>query len=116
MHKLMEFVCDELKDIENKTSKGKLTMQELQYADMLAHLKKSLLTIDAMESGDGYSRDDASCRRGRDSMGRYVSRDDGSYRYSRDNRELEEKLRDMERNAHDEETRRMVKEWMNQLK
>ena len=115
MHKLLEFVCDELKDIEDKTDKGKLTMADIQYADTLAHLKKSLLIIDGMEYGEDYSRDDGSYRRGRDSMGRYASRDGGSYRYSRDS-ELEDKLRDMEQNARDEESRRMVKEWREQLK
>lgn len=110
MHKLLDFACRELDDIENKIDKGKLTMSEIQYADLLAHLKKSLLTIEAMEDSD-YSRDTrGSYRRGRDSMGRYASRDDG---YSRD---LEDKLRELEHDAHDEESRRMVKEWMEQLK
>lgn len=118
MHKLLDFVCRELEDLENKTSNGKLNMQELQYADTLAHLKKNLLTSEAMESE--YSRDGGSYRRGRDSMGRYTSRDGGSYRgsyYSRDGKEdLEDKLREMEQSASDEESRRMIKEWMRQLK
>ena len=117
MHKLMNFVCDELKDIESKTDRGKLTMQDLQYADMLAHLKKSLLTIEAMEESD-YSRDEASrdggsYRRGRDSMGRYTSRD---YRYSRDADEMRSHLEDMKRNAKDDESRMMIEEWLKQEK
>ena len=114
MHKLMNFICDELRDIEDKTDKGKLTLNDIQYADTLTHLKKTLLIIEGMESGEDYSRDEGSYRRGRDSMGRYASRDGGSYRYSR-NSELEDKLRDMEQNARDEESRQMVKEWREQL-
>lgn len=117
MHKLMNFICDELRDIEDKTDKGKLTLNDIQYADTLAHLKKTLLIIEGMESGEDYSRDEGSYRRGRDSMGRYASRDGGSYRYSRDDYdELEDHLRKMEQNARDDESRRMVKEWREQLK
>lgn len=104
MHKLIEYCCDELEEIERKAAKGqKLSMQELQYADTLAHMKKNLMKADEM-SGEGYSNrgysrrmsydggrsydDEAyaypdenfvrpdgsySRRRGRDSMGRYSS-------------------------------------------
>lgn len=48
MHKLYEYVCDELKDIEKKAEKGNLSMQEVQYADTLAHLKKNLMKADEM--------------------------------------------------------------------
>lgn len=82
---LYEFVCDELKELDDKARKGDVTMQDVQYADMLEHYKKSKLTSDAME-GSGYSgnsygygssyADDYSGARGRmnaprDSMGRY---------------------------------------------
>jgi hypothetical protein len=97
MHKLMSYVCDELEEIERKVGKGqKLSMQELQYADTLAHLKKNLMKTEEMSGGEGYSgrgysrrmsyddgsyaaeekyvRPDGSySRRGRDSMGRYSS-------------------------------------------
>lgn len=99
MHKLIEYVCDELEELERKADKdGKLSMAEVQYADVLAHLKKDILTADAMweeseyseESGRGgmggssYARGGSSYRgssyaRGRrsnarrDSMGRYSS-------------------------------------------
>ena len=112
MHKLMDFVCDELYDLESKTDKGKLTLQDIQYADMLAHLKKSLLTIEAMEES-GYSNDEGSYRRGRDSMGRYASRD---YRYSRDADEMRSHLEEMKNDAKDEKSKRMIEEWMNQIK
>ena len=106
MHKLIEYACDELEEIERKVGKGqKLSMQELQYADTLAHMKKNLLKSEEMSGGEeysgrGYSRrmsygkgmsyDDGypeenfvrpdgsySRRRGRDAMGRYSS-DEGS--------------------------------------
>lgn len=54
---LCNFVKKELTDLDHRiTANGKLTMQEIQYADLLAHFKKSLLTADAMEgSGESYS-------------------------------------------------------------
>lgn len=96
MHKLYEYVCDELKDLEKKAEKGNLSMQEVQYADTLAHLKKNLMKADEMmedefgeysmayypmtsyaEEGGGrrgiYSsaRGGRSYARRRDAMGRY---------------------------------------------
>lgn len=106
MHKLIEYVCDELKELERKADKdGKLSMAEIQYMDTLAHAKKNLLTGDAMmdEGESGYympmygrSYGDESMRNGnsyarrRDSMGRYMSRrggmsyDDGTVEELRD--------------------------------
>lgn len=91
MHKLIEYTCDELAEMERKVSKGgKLSMQDLQVADTLAHLKKNLLKAEEMSgeseySGRGYSRrmsydDGGSYRDGGsyDSEERYV-RPDGSY-------------------------------------
>lgn len=44
MHKLIEYVCDELKALEKKAStSGTLSVAEVEYADTLAHLKKNLL-------------------------------------------------------------------------
>lgn len=106
MHKLIGYVCDELKELERKADKdGKLSMAEIQYMDTLAHAKKNLLTGDAMmdEGESGYympmygrSYGDESMRNGnsyarrRDSMGRYMSRrggmsyDDGTVEELRD--------------------------------
>lgn len=53
MHKLYEYVCDELKDIEKKAERGDLSMQEVEYADTLAHLKKNLMKADEMMQEDG---------------------------------------------------------------
>ena len=91
-----EYLCDyiktELDDLDRKAKSSKLSMPELQYADMLAHLKKSLLTNDAMEEGgyssrypgrggevirgDSYGGMSYAGRRRRDSMGRYSSHDE----------------------------------------
>lgn len=79
---LYEFVCDELKELDDKARKGDVSMQDVQYADMLEHYKKSKLTSDAMEgsgySGNSYgaSYDDYSGARGRmnatrDNLGRF---------------------------------------------
>ena len=92
MHKLMEYICDELEEIERKAGKGgKLSMQEIQYVDILSHAKKNLMKCDEMEGGSesysmrGYSRrmsydDGGSYADGHGSYddGRYV-RPDGSY-------------------------------------
>jgi len=55
MHKLIEYICDELEDLERKAEKdGKLSMTEMQYLDTLAHAKKNLLKSEEMME-DGYS-------------------------------------------------------------
>lgn len=84
MHKLIEYVCDELEELERKADKdGKLSMAEIQYADTLAHMKKNILKADelweeseySMDSGNSYARGGQS-RRGGMSM-----RGGNSYRY-----------------------------------
>ena len=113
MHKLIEFVCDELKELERKAEKNdSLSMSEIQYMDTLAHAKKNLLTGEAMmEAEDGESgrysmphygsyNYGGSYRRGRDSMGRYTSRRGYSY----DDGMIEE-LRSLMESAPDERTK-----------
>ena len=141
MHKLMEYICEELETLERKAAKeGKLTMAEVQYMDTLLHAKKNLLKSEEMyeesEEGGSYARGRG---RRRDSIGRYSrevgnrggstggsyedsygrSTRGGSYErgYSReDAREnLKMDLRELEQEAGDEETRRMIKRWMKQL-
>lgn len=134
MHKLMEFVCDEMEDLERKVEKeGKLSSAEMQYLDLLAHTKKNLLKADEM-SGDGeysgrydnrmyddrYSRRDDYSRnrdggmsfargRGRnakrDSMGRYSSASDM----------LVEELRDLMEDAPDERTKMEFKKFIQKM-
>lgn len=81
MHKLKEYVCKELKDLEYKSEKdGKLSASDLQYADMLAHLKKNLLKAEEMEKESEYSN-----AMGR-SYGRYYYDDGMSYADSYEDR------------------------------
>lgn len=79
MHKLIDFVCDELEDIESKASKGELSISDVQYADTLAHLKKNLLKSEEMmeEFDEGYSSE----MRPIDGTMRGGSYRGGSYRY-----------------------------------
>ena len=86
MDKLIDYICEELEELERKADKGgKLSMSEIQYGDMLAHFKKNLLTAEAMggeegeynnASGNSYARGGGRGRgrnARRDSMGRYSS-------------------------------------------
>lgn len=120
MHKLIDFVCDELEDIEQKASKGELSISDVQYADTLAHLKKNLLKSEEMmeDFDEGYSSEmrpvDGTMRGGsyrydgrdmrgmsyargrgsrakRDSMGRYSS----ERGYSRDAADMTAELQEM---------------------
>ena len=65
MHKLMEYVCEELEELERKAAKeGKLSMNDLQVADTLAHLKKNLLKAEEMSEQSEYSMMGGYSRRG----------------------------------------------------
>lgn len=127
MHKLMEYICDELEELERKSDKGKLSMTEMEYADLLTRTKKNLLKVDEM-TGEGefsmgmpyrgsYNRgyDDVSYARGRgrnarrDAMGRYSNEG-----YSRDG-EMVEKLRDMMEDAPDEMTRKEFEKFIHKV-
>lgn len=73
MHKLMEYICEELEELERKADKEKsLSMAEIQYGDLLAHFKKNLLKADEMWEESEYSMD------GGMGGGNYYSRE-GSY-------------------------------------
>lgn len=137
MHKLMEYVCDELEELERKSDKGKLSMAEMEYADMLTRIKKNLLKTDEM-TGEGefsmaidpyrsYARGDRSYRRSnrnndmsyargrgrnanRDAMGRYSS--DG---YSMDAEDMVEQLREMMEDAPDEMTRKEFEKFIRKM-
>lgn len=50
---LCDYIKSELSEIDRKAKSGKVSTAELEYADTLAHLKKSLLTADAMEESEG---------------------------------------------------------------
>ena len=51
--KLYGFIDKEMNDLSNRiVANGKLSMQEVQYVDLLAHLEKSLLTSEAMRKAE----------------------------------------------------------------
>lgn len=121
MHKLMDYVCDELNEIERKADKGKLSMAEIEYADKLAHMKKNLLKADEM-TGEGefsYGYENSyrmhpdmgsyARNRKRDSMGRY-SRNG----YSRDSEMISE-LRELMEDAPDERTRQEFQRFITKI-
>jgi hypothetical protein len=78
MHKIMDFVCEELEGIDRKAETGKLSMAEIEYANKLAQLKKNLMRTEEGNSYDGNSEDRGSYRR--DSRGRYAEDYRGSSR------------------------------------
>ena len=79
MHKLMEYICDELEELERKADKeGKLSMSEIQYADTLAHMKKNLLKAEEMWEESEYSMAGGSRAGGSYEGGSYEG--GGSYR------------------------------------
>lgn len=113
MHKLMEYICDEMDELESKAEKGKLSMAEMQYLDTLAHTKKNLLKSDEMMENSDYSMNDGyydrsyadEYRRYDTSMARgRNARRDSRGRYSRGN-DMISKLRDMMEDAPDDRTR-----------
>lgn len=132
MDKLIEYVCDELKEIEKKADKdGKLSMAEIQYADTLAHMKKNLLKGEEMYEDEysmardgmrsyrgrsyegGYSGESYARGRGRnarrDSMGRYSSEG-----YSR-NGEFMDELHELMESAPNDRVRQKLKGIMSEM-
>jgi hypothetical protein len=79
MHKIYEYLCDELKDLEKKAESGQqLSMAELEYLNKLTETKKNLLKIEMLEEDSEYSN--AMGRGGNRGGGRrnsYYSMDDG---------------------------------------
>ena len=133
MHKLIDYICDELDELERKVDKdGKLSMAEIQYVDVLAHAKKNLLKGEEMyeETSDTYSRrggdgsyryDGESYSRGRgrnarrDSRGRY-SRDGGYSRsYSMASDGMMGELHEMLDNADDERSRDEIRKFISKM-
>lgn len=99
LYNLKEMLCKELSDYGKD---GGLSLSSLDTIDKLAHAAKNVAKL--IEESDGYSRrnysmdgyyydDGNSYRRGRDRMGRFVSRD-GS--------EMAHKLREMMRETTDD--------------
>ena len=99
MHKLIDYVCGELEDIEKKAENGNLSMSEVQYADTLAHLKKNLMRAEEMElqnehSQRGYTPRTMPTYYGNSYAGRRNARRDSMGRYSRDE-DMAHELREM---------------------
>lgn len=124
MHKLIDYICDELDELERKAGKGeKLSMAEVQYMDTLAHTKKNLLKAEEMSEGEysnrgysdrGYSRgnyrmDGSYAGRRRDSMGRY------SRGYSMATDDMVDELRDLMNDAPDEHTKREFQKFISKI-
>ncbi len=137
MHKLYEYIDNELKDLERKAGVGqKLSAGEIQYGDMLAHFKKSLLTNDAMEGyEDEYSndnramRDNHSMRSMRGNSYRYDdgnsmargrssnARRDSMGRYSRDDAldDMVDELEELMEKAPDEQTKKEFRRFISKV-
>jgi len=140
MHKIYEYLCDELKTLEKKVESGQgLSMAELEYLDKLTETKKNLLKIEMLEEdseysnamrggsyrgsyargGRGGSYDDGSYARGRgrnakrDSMGRYSS--ERGYSYDDAKSEMIEKLHEVMESAPDETAKREVKKLVEKM-
>ena len=127
-HELCDYIKDELTEINRKAASGKLSMQEIEYADKLAHMKKSLLTVDAMENPDEYGYNDnyngnyngnypdrmgygARGRNARrDSRGRYM---EGSRVYRDDDMMAE--LRELMEKAPNEQVRRKYRDFISDM-
>ena len=104
MHKIIEFLCREIDDLDRKVEKdGKLSMAEVEYLDKLSETKKNLLKAEEMSDGYSTGREYSYARR-RDSMGRY-SRDYNYRGYSMDKNDMVSELRDLMHDAPDERTR-----------
>ena len=125
MHKLIDFVCDELKDLEKKADNGGLNMSEIQYADTLAHLKKNLMKAEEMEMENEYSQRGYTMRTmpayyGNSYAGRRNARRDSMGRYSREGysraaEDMVDQLRDLMSDAPDEQTRMEIQRMVDRL-
>jgi len=81
---LEKAMCRELEKLDKKYGgeTGEMSTQDAEKADMLYHALKSAATYHAMKDADGWEEKDVSGRsyyRGRDAMGRYISRDMDGY-------------------------------------
>lgn len=128
MHKLIEYVCEELEGLEKKAAKGSMTMSEIEYASKLADLKKNLLKGEKLydevmedgeysermmyDGGNSYARGGGRGRNARrDSMGRYSS----ERGYSRSADDMVEKLRNLAEDAPDEQARRDIEKLVRKM-
>jgi len=84
MHKVYEYLCDELKALEKKAESGqKLSMAELEYLNKLTETKKNLLKIEMLEEDSEYSNATGGSY-GSYARGGRGGRSNASYAYSMD--------------------------------
>jgi hypothetical protein len=119
MHNLKDYIDQELKELDRKASSGKLSMSEVDYMDKLTHAKKSILTVEAMESG-GYSENRGGYR---DPWNRYrPDRDNDDMsdrRYSRGYRDsgmMMDELQNLMESAPNDQIKRKYREFMSDLR
>ena len=115
-YNLCDFIKDEMKEIDHKIVNGsRPSTQELEYADLLAHMKKSLLTVDAMENPEEYGwQDDGYTKTGRYGARRGSNR--GRYsRMYRDNDDMMDELQSLMDKAPDEKSRRKIERIMHEM-
>ncbi len=77
---LEDAMCRELESLDKKyAGEAELSAQDVEKIDKLYHALKSAATYHAMKDAEWEDKDASgrSYRRGRDAMGRYVSRDMG---------------------------------------
>jgi len=116
MDKLCEYIDNEMSEIERKAASGRVSNSDIERADMLAHLKKSILTNEAMEEsysreyrpihGNSYARRHSYAPR-RDSMGRY-SRDDAVD-------DMVDELEELMEKAPDEQTKKEFRKFISKV-
>lgn len=119
-HNICDFIKDEMKEIDHKIGNGaRPSNQELEYADLLAHMKKSLLTVDAMEHPEEYGWNDDGMShtyaRSYGRTGRYNNRSSRYGRMYRDNDAMMEDLQELIDKAPDEKTRRKLEHIMSDM-
>ena len=126
MNALVQYICDELEELERKVDKGgKLSGQELEYLDTLAHAKKNLLKSEEMENdgysgNDGmYSMDDMSSysknrRVKRDGMGRYSTRTRYPRGYAMDDNFVSE-LHDLKNSAPNSQVKQKFQQFIDEI-
>ena len=110
-----------LEQVDAVVKKGDISYSELECMYKVVDIVKDIETIFAM-ADEGYSqamsREDYSGRRGRDSRGRYTSRD-GSYNsynsYNYSGHSLKEKFQNMMRETQNDEERQKLQRFMQEL-
>ena len=133
VHKIIEYIDREMKDYEDKISRGgELSSKDVECLKDLAKTKMAILTNKAMEGEDGeyserYSRDDGMDGRTshgrmyypryysyakRDSRGRY-SRD--GYSYADAKSDMIAELKELARKAPDDKTKQEIEHFANEM-